>query len=213
MDQSPQKRLLTESIYQENHQTQRRPGSELLPDDLVARLANVGRRVRYNVSQGYASNRSTPLTTPNVSPSKPPATSTPSESPTRRNIFKTEFEVIQEAALEVEKAKSSETDKGEDKKPKTSQITESKKRRREDDEEDDWSEDADEEDYDSQEEKEPTLNQNEPSPNAKRTIKTLPKHKPPKVTALGAKSVDLSSGKEVADGGNPFLVSSSKTAK
>lgn len=90
-----------------------------LPDDLVAKLANVGRRVRYSelhikicerflnvsgldVSQGYASNRTTPNTTPNTSPAKniPKNPSiTPDGSPVKAKgiIFKTEHEVIQEA--------------------------------------------------------------------------------------------------------------------
>ena len=57
-----------------------------------------------DVSQGYASNRTTPFTTPNVSPAKSQPVNpynTPQASPVRRNIFKTETEAIQEAVGEL----------------------------------------------------------------------------------------------------------------
>ncbi|KIM26775.1 hypothetical protein M408DRAFT_330380 [Serendipita vermifera MAFF 305830] len=100
MEESPQKRVLTDSVDQETREYHNRPTSEMLPADLIARLQNVGRRVRYNVSQGYASNRSTPFTTPNTSPvKKQPGNpyNTPQTSPVRQNIFKTETDTILEA--------------------------------------------------------------------------------------------------------------------
>lgn len=104
MEASPQKRILTEAAF-EQRKLPRTAATQFLSDELIAQLANVGRRVRYNVSQGYASNRNTPQSTPYGSPVKPIPTNpsnTPQTSPVRFSIFRTEHEIIHEAAGELE---------------------------------------------------------------------------------------------------------------
>ncbi|KAH7914368.1 hypothetical protein BJ138DRAFT_420945 [Hygrophoropsis aurantiaca] len=65
MDSSPTKRILTDDVHATRLALDM-PRSDALPDELLASLKNVGRRVRKNVLEGY---RTAP-TTPHSSPKK-----------------------------------------------------------------------------------------------------------------------------------------------
>jgi hypothetical protein len=162
-----------------------------------------------DVSQGYASNRTTPNATPNVSPSKiqPPIPyNTPEVSPvkgasSRGGIFRTEHEIIQEA---VEEAISGDIDGSRDVKPPVFNLGVEKKRGRIDE-----SESEDEPEVADQNADQETM-----QGVIGRSIKPLPRKKAPPLappSLAPAKSIDSVAGTALQDDGdtNPFLVSSS----
>jgi hypothetical protein len=161
-----------------------------------------------DVSQGYASNRTTPFTTPNASPSKQtnPTTSTVENiSPKPLNIFKTEHEIIQDAIQEVESAKSTaERPRGGDAAAPTEEAT-NKKRARE--EEEYTSEEEEEEEEEEAKEENQVYNATAESP-TKRALKGLPRRKG---ALLKGGSVDHPKTKTGEDDEepNPFIVPTS----
>ncbi|PVG03602.1 hypothetical protein CPB86DRAFT_869505 [Serendipita vermifera] len=187
METSPQKRPLTNSVYQESRASQARTASSAF--------------------QGYASNRSTPFNSPNPSPSKPTnSTNTAVETiiPKPLNIFKTEHEIIQDAIQEMESTSSvAERPRGGDATALTNQSPD-KKRARE------------EEGYTSEEEEETKDESQVPSATVdsptKRAVKGLPRRK---AAALQNTSADRPKigGVEDKDEKNPFIVSSSVSSK
>lgn len=198
-----------------------------------ARLANVGRRVRYStssfpvttstnadclpcllpsdVSQGYATNRSTPYTTPQASPSKPAPTN-PNNTPAHGGsvqssplkLFRTEHEVIREAAEEVEANTNLN--------PNTNIVVPpfNLKRGRIDEDEDDYEdnyedgEDEYPEEADANEEGE-EANQDPETNIPKRTLKPLPQRKKAKRSIKPQNNNGNTAGQDEEP--NPFLVS------